>query len=553
MPKTTLRSRRAALAARFALAALVAPLLSVAAAAQPAQAVSTANPPALWYKLAGHPTDAELVAASQKCRVVVMHAWETAAARRLKQLNPNVTVLVYKDLSASNSNVDTVINGKDLPLLATGVGYAEASQHPEWFATDTAGNRIQWAGYPGLWQMSVWNAAYQQRWTDNVTRELTGSPWDGVFGDDALVTLKWYSSATMPGAPTDAALQAAEGKLIAQASASLHGIGKKLVLNIGSATAYPATWHNWVNLADGGMIEHFVFYGGNENDSGSYQWDWGSDGWRALGGLLQDGDTNVVVASASPTQTRAYQFTLASWYLLSGGRGAFQAAAGDDYIRLDVRPEMEWQLGSPVTAMTKVGAAYTRVFQNGFAAANPSNSATVTVPVPDGMTDAAGNTPATVTLGPLRGAVFHGNAAPAANASAWRHYAPRPVKAPAVAARPAAHAGTARTATRVPVTRAAAPRPASTVARTTPARTVPARPAAGRDAARLASTVPAAAAARPAAAKPAMATPRTAYLTPFAPVRAQLPAGSAADAGLALTLTVAAFARRRRVLATEQA
>jgi hypothetical protein len=543
--KITLRSRKAGIAARVALTALVAPLLSAGiAGATPAHAINTANPPALWYKLNGHPTDPELVAAAQKCRVVVLHAWETAAARRIKSLNPDVTVLVYKDLSATNSNADTVINGKDLPLLATGVGYAEASQHPEWFATDTAGKRIQWNGYAGLWQMAVWNTAYQQRWVDNVTRELAGSPFDGVFGDDALVTLKWYSSATMPGAPTNAALQAAERALIAKATSGLHGIGKKMVLNIGSATAYPSVWHDWVNLADGGMIEHFVFYGGNENDPGNYQYDWGTDGWTALGGLLNDGDINVVVASASPTQTRAYRFSLASWYLLSGGRGAFQAAAGDDYGRLDVRPEMEWQLGSPVTPMTKVGAAYVRAFQGGFAAANPSSGATVTVPVPAGMVDAAGNAVSSVTLGPLQGAVYRTNGAVPAVQGAWRHYAPKPVKAPATSAR-AATTTRKVTATRPAATRAAAARP-------TAARPVAVR-AAGRTAAVDATRSAAPSAARPVAVKPATATPTTAYLTPLLPTGLPIAPGTPADAGLALALTVAAFARRRRVPARQAA
>jgi hypothetical protein len=536
----TLRSRRAGLAARVALVALAAPLLSVGVVnAQPASAQGTANPPAFWYKLAGKPTDSELVAASKKSRVVVLHAWETAAARRLKALNPNVTVLVYKDLSATNSNPDTVVNGKDISPLATGVGHTEASAHPEWFATDTNGNRIQWNGYAGLWQMAVWNTGYQQRWVDNVTRELSGSPFDGVFGDDALVTLKWYSSATMPGAPTNAALQAAERQLIAKASASLHGIGKKLVLNIGSATAYPAVWHDWVNLADGGMIEHFVFYGGNENDPNYYQHDWGSDGWTALGPLLNDGDINVVVASASPSQTRAYLFSLASWYVLGGGRGAFESAAGDDYIRFDVRPEMEWNLGAPVGPMAKVGAAYARPFQSGFAVANPSASATVTVPVPAGMVNAAGDTVSSVTLGPLRGAVLRSNgAAPAVPVDTWRHYVP--AKAPAAKA----------AAPRKPVAArrvAVAPKVAAPVTRAQ----------AGRDAARLTvQATPArnAAAVRPAATakKPALAAPTASFLMPF-PAGTPLVPGTPSDAGITLLLTAAAYARRRRTLAAQQA
>jgi hypothetical protein len=53
--------------------------------------------------------------------------------------------------------------------------------------------------------------------------------------------------------------------------------------------------------------------------------------------------------------------------------------------------------------------------------------------------------------------------------------------------------------------------------------------------------------------KPATATPTTAYLTPLLPTGLPIAPGTPADAGLALALTVAAFARRRRVLAAQAA
>jgi hypothetical protein len=445
--------------ARAVTVAATAATLAVpmALAAPAAQAAST-NPPALWYKTSGSPTDAEITAASTRYRVVILNPWETVAAHKLKALNPTITVLAYKCLSSTRSYSGAVVSGKDAAVLPTGVGYIEASSaHPDWFAVDTSGNRVQWNAYPGHWQMAVWNTGYQARWAANVAAEIGASEFDGVLADNALTRLRSsYSSATLAGAPTAADLRAGERGLIAAAAAKLHSVGKILVPNISEARLYAGLWNDWaVNLADGGMEENYAHWGTDPNDVGDYLWDWGSDGWSAVQAQMGGNGLNLAVTRSVDTDNRSYRYGLASFLVGGGGKGAFEAV--DDYHKAPFRPEQSWNLGLATTGVGRVGAAYTRSFANGFAAVNPSSTATVTVPVPAGMTDVSGNTPSSVTLGPLSGAIFHGVAAPAAPlVKKWKHYAGTAPLAPTSGASVSTAGGTT---TAVP-SRATAPRSA---------------------------------------------------------------------------------------------
>mgnify|MGYP001134005527 CR=1 FL=1 len=76
-------------------------------------------------------------------------------------------------------------NGVDDALIPTGVGYCYSDKnHPEWFLTDPAGNRIQSCSWSSLWLMDVGNASYQQAWLDNVATEAKARGFDGVMLDD---------------------------------------------------------------------------------------------------------------------------------------------------------------------------------------------------------------------------------------------------------------------------------------------------------------------------------------------------------------------------------
>ncbi len=419
--------------ARFVTVTAAAATLAVPVAlrAPAAQAVST-NPPALWYKTSGSPTDAEITAAATRYRVVILNAWETTALHKLKALNPTITVLVYKCLSSTRSYAGAVVNGQDATYLPTGVGYVESNTlHPAWFALDTNGNRVQWGPYPGHWQMAVWNTAYQARWADRVATEVAANGWDGVLADNALTKMGSYFSGTLAGAPTKYDLQAGERALIAAAGAKLHAVGKLLIPNISEARLYPGLWADWTGLADGGMEENYAHWGTDPNDVGDYLWDWGSSGWTAVQAEMAAPGLNLAVTRSVDSDSRSYKYGLASFLIGGGGRGAFEAV--DDYVKAPFRTEQSWQLGLATGAVTKVGAAYTRTFAAGFAAVNPSSTQTVTLSVPAGLVDASGAPVTSLTMGPLTGAILRGapvtsptptpTPTPTSNKK-WKHHAP---------------------------------------------------------------------------------------------------------------------------------
>src|SRR3954452_5807168 len=117
---------------------------------------------------------------------VTLHAWEYARIPAIKRENPNVKVLVYKDMAyTSDYNCHS---GRDDDLLPSGVGYCWAlANRPDWFTTDTSGRRIEFDAYHGLWQKDVDTQAYQDAWGDSVLAELQRYGWDGVTIDDANV------------------------------------------------------------------------------------------------------------------------------------------------------------------------------------------------------------------------------------------------------------------------------------------------------------------------------------------------------------------------------
>ncbi|HEU0130576.1 MAG TPA: putative glycoside hydrolase [Mycobacteriales bacterium] len=554
--------RRLATAAALAVAASTATVLATAA---PAAAAGTpvTNPPALWVKLDGTPTSTEAAYAAAHYRVVILNPWETTTLQRIKAANPAVTVLAYKCLSSTRSYSGAVDGGKDAAILPTGVGYVEASSHPEWFALDTAGNRVSWGPYPGHWQMSVWDSAYQQRWAANVTNEIVANGWDGVFADNALTTLKWYSRATLAAAPTNAALQAGERGLIAAAGAALKAKGKLLVPNIGESRLYTGLWSDWTSLASGGMEESFAHM--DSDPSTGFIGDWGGSGYTAQAAEVAAPGLNLAVTRYLPGDRRSYLYGLSMFYVNGGGRGAFTATS--DYGVQPLQTEQTWDLGAPLSGVVKAGTAYTRAFANGWAATNPSETQTTTVTAPAGATDATGATVTSVTLAPHTGTVLKVAAATTTPTTTtvtngkkkFRHFT-----APVAGTTTAAPGGSAPKPAALPaaVRNAAVPAPR----RTAVAVRVPAgaRAAAARVTAVPAVAAPAVPVAAPAAAGAALATTATAARAtrPAGPVAAALrvagPAVAAVgaagtgsrtpDAVLLLPLLAVALARPRRAV-----
>lgn len=213
-----------------------------------------------WNAIGGTPSPSDITSHAARYDIVVLNAWETDAMRQLRQLNPNVHVLVYKDLASTRSYPGAIVNGADAALLPTGVGLVETDrEHPEWFALDNNGRRIEWSkAYGDHWQMAVWDPAYQRQWASNVTAEVVRAGWDGVLADNDMVHLGFYSDQLLEGTDTreesDQKLRDGLDRMIDVAGNSLAAAGKMLVPNISGRQQFPDRWASHIRFG-GGMDE----------------------------------------------------------------------------------------------------------------------------------------------------------------------------------------------------------------------------------------------------------------------------------------------------------
>jgi hypothetical protein len=354
---------------------------------------------ALWMSIGQSPTDDQIKFAATHYRVAVMNVWETAAAKELHQLNPKIIVLAYQDLSSVRSYVT------DDAQTPTGITYGDAQNHPSWFALDSSGNRIQWNGYGGHWQMTVWDPSYQSQWVQEVANRIGNSPFDGAFADNALDTMKWYFGGTLADGRGDSDVQNGESQLVTAAAKALHAKGKLLIPNIPDGLSNPGWWNKLTSVADGGMEEMFMHWSDDPNSG--FVADSQSQGWDQQVQNISKSGLILVRTDANADDDNSYRYGLASFWLSGAAdRAAYSATTHDGYVGTPFRPEQAWNLGSATGGIEQQGTIRFRSFSDGFAAANPSGSTTQTLSLPPGLIDGNGQRVTSVNLGPHSGAIF---------------------------------------------------------------------------------------------------------------------------------------------------
>lgn len=373
------------MAGRRLLASLAA---VVALMSLPVPAIAdTAAPPAtgplggLWYAIGDSPTDAEIATAASRYAVVILNSWDAPAMRRLKSLNPAVRVLVYKDFSSTRSYAAP---GDRIPA---GVDYTTAvRQHPSWFATDTRGARIEWNGYPGHWQMAVWDPSYQQAWTENVTAEVVADGWDGVFADNDFAHLSFYSGALLAGTQdrdqADLRIRTGLDQLVTRAGSALAARGKILVPNVSEARLFPGRWALHSRFG-GAMEENFAYWPGQVVGV--------AQGWNEQTSQLAQttGMALLITASADP---RVQRYGFASAAVRAGGATAWMGATTTTYTAADWSPLQQLHLGTATgPPVMSTSGVWSRAFTGGWAAVNPTDRAQHVTP-PAGLRPAAGST-----------------------------------------------------------------------------------------------------------------------------------------------------------------
>jgi hypothetical protein len=297
--------------------------------------------------------------------VVILQAWQQDRMRALKQANPGLTVLVYKNLSFAAG--DTSWSG----FASTGVTAPEAERdNPQWFLRNTDGQRFTSWSYRWLWTMDVGDPSYQRRWADNVVGELQAQGWDGVFMDDTNATMKYhYDAGRIAKYPNDAAWAAATRAALEHITPRVRAAGKLAFANIGSWGEYPDRGRDWLRFLDGAMDEMFLKWG-NARGEGYMPWQWESQ-LRELRETERQRKTFLGIIHSAPDDAEAARFGYATMLLGSDGRAHFALAA--DYGHETWFPEYDYDLGAPLAPATEdAGGVHRRAFERGLALVNPT-------------------------------------------------------------------------------------------------------------------------------------------------------------------------------------
>lgn len=349
-------------------------------------------------------SDAEVAANPDSWRgTVVIQPWQTDELERLKQRDPDVTVLMYKNMSATYRDTCRERCTADSPVVPGGVGYHWAQQHhPEWFLRDEGGTALEWADWRGLFPMDTSSPAYQRTWGSNVLAELEEHPWDGVLVDD---TLTWRSHPIVGDrVPTELATDeeqyAATRSFLAAVGPDLERAGHLVVPNITLA------WDSWRDsltelspYVSGWENEHFVLWGrdgrdGRFTDTDDWTWKVRMAEW------LAERDLPLIAISYSTPDDRAtMRYHRATWLLTWNGRtGASIFVSTDESDPQDHRAATTY-VGKPTGPLHLVDQVWTREYDDGLVLVNPTDR-TRTIEVGPGY-DAT-----LVRLGPASGRIL---------------------------------------------------------------------------------------------------------------------------------------------------
>jgi hypothetical protein len=335
---------------------------------------------------------------------VVLQAWQTQKMEELHRSNPNVKVLVYKNLGFSASGATPE------GTSPSGVAYGEAK--PSWFLKNTSGQNFTGEGFPWLWAMDIGSREYQEKWTQNVVSELTSKGWDGVLLDDASATMKYhYNPSAIAKYPSDASYAAAMESALAYIGPRIQAAGKLAIPNFATWVETPQTYDNWLQYVSGALDEMFVKWGRSAPGEGYRepgQWKTQMEEARYAN---QHGKIFLAFTQGTTGDTQAQRYGYASVLMGSESASLSSYAYTPNYATEQWMPEYEYEIGSP-TGLASVGSegVWRRGFSNGLVLVNPSNT-TRTVSFGgtysgSGLTNATGG-----TMGPHTSLILYGEAA----------------------------------------------------------------------------------------------------------------------------------------------
>jgi hypothetical protein len=301
---------------------------------------------------------------AERYGVVILHSWQQERLRALKEANPDVDVLVYKNLSFASAAEEPAGHA------SSGVPLAEAEENPDWFLLTSVGARFTSRSFEWLWAMDVGSESYQRRWADNVVAELESAGWDGVFIDDANPTMKYhYDAEAVAKYPRDEAYGAATASALAHVGARVREAGKLAVANIGAWSEYPAVASGYLDSVDGAMDEQFLKWG-NEPGIGYVPQQWGIELEEIKEAERRD-KIFLGITHSDAGDAAAARYGYATMLLGSDGAGHF--ALAEDYAHETCFREYDYDLGRPTGPETADGdGVHRRSFERGLVLVNPT-------------------------------------------------------------------------------------------------------------------------------------------------------------------------------------
>lgn len=348
----------------------------------PAPVTSKAEAHSAWIHTNSTPMPDELLQLEiPRRRYAVLNAWEHGSIRRIKELNPDCLVFVYKCLSSTRSN-DANSNWA---LLPAGVSYQYAAAHrPEWFLLK-AGRRVQWS-YAGHWQMDVGHHDYQVHWAHNV-RDVKQLGFDGVWIDNLL----WKRSAydIYPDKyTTDYQLREAYRSALRAITPVLKTAG---LLTIGNLNGAREVANGWASYLDSGLDGGFDEFWLSVNDAGTDLLPEYEQGWRRQVEEIAYTESKGKIAIVQPRfpvgARKPFLYALASYFCTypngAGKAAIVEANSRDQYTDPTAwHPEYDWNLGAPRGAFWQVQTnVFRRDFEQGTVVVNANKTGTTAVTV----------------------------------------------------------------------------------------------------------------------------------------------------------------------------
>lgn len=332
---------------------------------------------------------------------IVMQAWEGARIAGYKRAHPGVRVLMYKDVSAVRKDAS------DTGIYSTGLSYDEA-RNAGFLLRDRDGDVIEWSDWPGLYPTDVGARGYQDRWRDNVLRELRAAPWDGVMLDDTLTSLSHstYGGAVPTRIPTDAAMRAATTSFLSRVGPALKRAGFMAVPNV---TIEWDTWHrtvqDWTRYVSGWENEYFVKWGLDRSSRFvSADWQWKSDlaAWCARRNVPL-----LAITYSDRNDAAAQTYHRATWLLTWNGRTGASIFVPAEVGASHWSPRANTRLGRPSRAQTvdRRTGVHQRRYAGGLVLVNPTTTGR-RVPVGRHLSNLAGHRVRSVWLPPASGALL---------------------------------------------------------------------------------------------------------------------------------------------------